>query len=450
MPETEDLYKILNLHPSAHPDVIEAAYQRLTLLYHPDTDPSPEAAGLVAAISRAYAVLGNPEKRAAYDQNREAGENAPEAQAEGESTESDSPEARPRRRKKQSSADYITIGSRKDDVARIQGPPNSTSQYESSGEEQWSYPDVRVTFSRSGKVARWSVFSGDLGDLKIKMVPGPNATSSQFFSIYSHKDDVARLQGTPYRIDIEEAFNSETGRDGPVREIWRFSGGIIEFFVPTGRVTAWDNQDGSLKAQAMWEDHDAKWTGDDFFTLGSTQRDVKKVQGEPTSKSKDPLGTEKWHYGAFSKMAPLVSKVEFKSGRVLAWSNSNGDLKVRLVPGPKVTSKPLLSLGSHKDDVVRLQGTPRSITAYRAPSGMPGGFEFWSFGGGSVHFSSSGRVIDWENNVGSIKVLGIRPDPELAENLRSADRAMTAQGCGSLMSILGLFTAAAIAAMFLA
>ena len=63
---------------------------------------------------------------------------------------------------------------------------------------------------------------------------------------------------------------------------------------------------------------------------------------------------------------------------------------------------------------------------------------------------SSGRVIDWENKEGSLKVLGIRPDPELAENLRSADRAMTAQGCGNLMSILGLFTAAAIAAMFLA
>ena len=436
MPETEDLYKILNLHPSAHPDVIEAAYQRLALLYHSDTDPSPEAAGLMAAISRAYAVLGDPEKRAAYDQNREAGKNTPVA------------EARPRRRKKQSSADYITIGSRKDDVARIQGPPSSTSQYEGAGEEQWSYPDVCVTFSRSGKVAKWSVFSGDLGDLKIKMVPGPNATSSQFFSIYSHKDDFARLQGTPYRIDIEEAFNSETGRDGPVREIWRFSGGIIEFFVPTGRVTAWDNQDGSLKAQAMWEDHDAKWTGDDFFTLGSTQRDVKKVQGEPISKSKDPLGTEKWHYGAFSKMAPLVSKVEFKSGRVLAWSNSNGDLKVRLVPGPKVTSKPLLSLGSHKDDVVRLQGTPRSITAYRAPSGMPGGFEIWHFNGGHIDFSSSGHVIDYENRDGSLKVQGIRPETKPSECRGSS--APAAQGCGGLMLVLGLFTAAAIAAMFLA
>ena len=95
VPETEDLYEILNLHPSAHPDVIEAAYQRLALLYHPDTDPSPEAAGLMASISRAYAVLGDPEKRAAYDQNRKAVENTPVAWAEGESAESDSPEARP-------------------------------------------------------------------------------------------------------------------------------------------------------------------------------------------------------------------------------------------------------------------------------------------------------------------------------------------------------------------
>ena len=70
MPETEDMYEILNLHPSAHPGFIEAACQRLALLYYPGTDPSPEAAGLMAAISRAYAVLGDPEKRAAYDLQR--------------------------------------------------------------------------------------------------------------------------------------------------------------------------------------------------------------------------------------------------------------------------------------------------------------------------------------------------------------------------------------------
>ena len=32
------------------------------------------------------------------------------------------------------------------------------------------------------------------------MVPGPNAITSSSFSINSHKDDVARLEGTPYRV----------------------------------------------------------------------------------------------------------------------------------------------------------------------------------------------------------------------------------------------------------
>ena len=67
MPETENLYEILQVHPSAHPDVIRAAYRRLSLLYHPDRNPSPEATEMMAAINYAYEVLGDPEKRAAYD-----------------------------------------------------------------------------------------------------------------------------------------------------------------------------------------------------------------------------------------------------------------------------------------------------------------------------------------------------------------------------------------------
>ena len=60
MPETEDLYEILHLHPSAHQDVIQAAYRRLALLYHPDKDPSPEATDIMAAVNRAHEVLSDP------------------------------------------------------------------------------------------------------------------------------------------------------------------------------------------------------------------------------------------------------------------------------------------------------------------------------------------------------------------------------------------------------
>ena len=67
MLNSEDLYEILQVHPSAHPDVIQAAYRRLALLYHHDKNLSPEAAESMAQLSRAYAVLGDPKKRAEYD-----------------------------------------------------------------------------------------------------------------------------------------------------------------------------------------------------------------------------------------------------------------------------------------------------------------------------------------------------------------------------------------------
>lgn len=81
VPETEDLYEVLHLHPAAHPDVIQAAYRRLTLLYHPDRNPSPEAGGLMAQVNRAYEVLSDPARRAAYDRERAA--QAPTAGAAG-------------------------------------------------------------------------------------------------------------------------------------------------------------------------------------------------------------------------------------------------------------------------------------------------------------------------------------------------------------------------------
>ena len=47
--------------------MIRAAYHALMRRYHPDADPSPEAADRSRAINEAYAVLRDPEKRARYD-----------------------------------------------------------------------------------------------------------------------------------------------------------------------------------------------------------------------------------------------------------------------------------------------------------------------------------------------------------------------------------------------
>lgn len=70
MNHSEDLYEILQVSSSAEQDVIEAAYRRLVRRYHPDVNKSPAAEEMTYRLNDAYEVLGDPERRAAYDQHR--------------------------------------------------------------------------------------------------------------------------------------------------------------------------------------------------------------------------------------------------------------------------------------------------------------------------------------------------------------------------------------------
>ena len=67
---TDDWYKVLQVHQSAESEVIEAAYKRLARKYHPDVNASPDAKEMMQRLNDAYSVLGNPHKRAAYDEHR--------------------------------------------------------------------------------------------------------------------------------------------------------------------------------------------------------------------------------------------------------------------------------------------------------------------------------------------------------------------------------------------
>jgi len=64
---SRDYYAVLGVSPTSEDVVISAAYRALMRRYHPDADPSSEAAQRAQAINAAYAVLGDPEKRARYD-----------------------------------------------------------------------------------------------------------------------------------------------------------------------------------------------------------------------------------------------------------------------------------------------------------------------------------------------------------------------------------------------
>ena len=111
----------------------------------------------------------------------------------------------------------------------------------------------------------------------------------------------------------------------------------------------------------------------DYFTVGSSKDEVLALQGSPKS-----FTETEWNYGA--------SWVRFENGRVTNWYTS-GQLKAELVPsGPVPASLDYFTVGSTKDEVLAMQGSPISFTETE-----------WNFGASWVRFEN-GRVTNWYNN----------------------------------------------------
>ena len=64
----KDYCEILGVPRNATQDDIKRAYRKLARKYHPDVSKEPDAEARFKEVGEAYAVLKDPEKRAAYDQ----------------------------------------------------------------------------------------------------------------------------------------------------------------------------------------------------------------------------------------------------------------------------------------------------------------------------------------------------------------------------------------------
>ena len=64
---SQDLYDILGVSQDADADAIKKAYRKLARQHHPDVNPDPASKEKFGDVSRAYEVLSDPQKRAAYD-----------------------------------------------------------------------------------------------------------------------------------------------------------------------------------------------------------------------------------------------------------------------------------------------------------------------------------------------------------------------------------------------
>ena len=581
MPENEDLYEILQVHPSAHPDVIQAAYRRLALLYHPDRNPSPEAAEMMKRLNLAYETLSDPDRRAAYDRTRSAQQgqrsapnqrtaydrrrgaqqgqrSAPnqrgthdrtggaqqrqrtetgsrDAYSERPSTSRPTPQSGantpttppegPRVNKKVVSAVALAVvvaivvaavfaaggggegngddgGSDGSSRSSVFSPPwspvptatlrptwtprplpTSTLSTDESSRSlavsptrtprpttiptpiPTSVPTYLVAWNRSAtslppptpvptatlsndgssRIVAVSptrtprptatpirrptptprstatptprptaTLSTDGGSRIVAILPTrtprPTATLSptatplpfptpiptaappvveeDYFTRGSSQDEVLHVQGTPTKINSYPGLGEETWTYGRLSQ--------VTFSLPEGRVTAWNNYDGNLKVHLLPKSGTSTTPG--YFTRGSSQDDVLHAQGTPTKINSYPgLGEETWTYGRLSQVT-----FSLPDGRVTAWNNYDGNLKVRLLPKSGTSTTPeYFTRGSSQDDVLHAQGTPTKINSY------PGlGEETWTYGRLSqVTFSlPDGRVTEWNNYDGNLKV----------------------------------------------
>jgi hypothetical protein len=75
---TKSLYAILNIAPDADPAVVDAAYKALMKKYHPDVLAGGSSADMrsAAEINEAFNILRDPAKRAHYDANQWARQEA--------------------------------------------------------------------------------------------------------------------------------------------------------------------------------------------------------------------------------------------------------------------------------------------------------------------------------------------------------------------------------------
>lgn len=70
--EFKDYYKVLGVERGADQKAVSGAYRKLARQYHPDINKAKGAEDRFKEINEAYQVLGDPQKRARYDQMYEA------------------------------------------------------------------------------------------------------------------------------------------------------------------------------------------------------------------------------------------------------------------------------------------------------------------------------------------------------------------------------------------
>lgn len=166
--------------------------------------------------------------------------------------------------------------------------------------------------------------------------------SGKYFTIYSTKQEVVKVQGEP-----SDSIEVSTLK----QEIWYYDLSSVTF--EDNRVVEYANIGDNLRI-SYFNTH-AGISPKPAFSIGSTRLDVIAAQGNPTTTMRiKPLNQEIWHYGG--------SRITFVRGRVNEYVNSEQNLRIshsgNLKAKTRRRSNDSSAIGSNRNEVLRAQNPP--------------------------------------------------------------------------------------------
>lgn len=180
---------------------------------------------------------------------------------------------------------------------------------------------------------------------RAKTLAGTTTESHSLWSIGSRRADVIQIQGQP----------SQTTRyDTLCQETLSYSNSTV--VLNNGIVTEFEDNAKNLKATNQNSPQPVPATDGINWTLGSTKEEVFRIQGTPARIVRyDTANREILFYGN--------STLSLAGGRVIGYSNYDNNLRVSVAPiiYNLGNSDNFWTLGSERNEVLRVQGTPTQV-----------------------------------------------------------------------------------------
>lgn len=209
-----------------------------------------------------------------------------------------------------------------------------------------------------------------------------SSPSAELWSLGSRRVDILRIQGQPTAQDRYDTL---------CQEILHYGNSTIE--LSNGIAVAYEDLDKNLKVTS--EKVITLPSSDGLtWTLGSGREEVFKVQGTPDRIIRyDSLGRETLYYGN--------STVELSDDKVTGYSNLDNNLRVAIVAistGDPEVAEGFWTIGSERNDVFRVQGTPTQVDLDNSMCK-----EVLHYGNSTVELRN-GFVTGYDNLQGNLRV----------------------------------------------